>query len=200
MSYRAGGRVGGSVSSGGSMGGGGGMGGSGGGYKARGRSSPYVRNGGNRKNWNTPNRSGGKGGNSPAGVGRPEVAGVESGILSPQQEMTATPIKEPLLHEVPQPDTRVVGDSTLQAPLSSSGNVVTANSATPRLEKKCSVKSRLFIGNLPRDTKETQVKEMFEEFGEVIEIFVQKEKGFGFVRMVSCLLSIMLFFTLGDVW
>ena len=86
------------------------------------------------------------------------VGGVESGI--------STPCQEP-----PQADTR-------EASLS--------DTPTPRRkEKKCTVKSRLFIGNLPRDTKDTQVKEMFEEFGEVIEIFVQKEKGFGFVRMVS---------------
>ena len=62
----------------------------------------------------------------------------------------------------------------------------TKDFATPRNEKKCSAKSRLFIGNLPRDTKENQVKDMFAEFGDVTEVFVQKEKGFGFIRMVSC--------------
>ena len=50
--------------------------------------------------------------------------------------------------------------------------------------KKYSVKARLFVGNLPRDTSQETVKQMFQEFGEVKEVFVQKEKNFGFVRMV----------------
>ncbi len=54
-------------------------------------------------------------------------------------------------------------------------------------EKKYSVKARLFVGNLPRDTNQGMVRAMFEEFGEVKEVFVQKEKSFGFVRMVSYL-------------
>ncbi len=52
-------------------------------------------------------------------------------------------------------------------------------------EKKYSVKARLFVGNLPKDTRPEQVREMFQEFGELKEVFVQKEKNFGFVRMVS---------------
>lgn len=51
--------------------------------------------------------------------------------------------------------------------------------------KKYSVKARLFVGNLPRDTTQDTVKQMFEAFGEVKEVFVQREKNFGFVRMVS---------------
>lgn len=51
--------------------------------------------------------------------------------------------------------------------------------------KKYSVKARLFVGNLPRETSQEMVKQMFQEFGEVKEVFVQREKNFGFVRMVS---------------
>lgn len=51
-------------------------------------------------------------------------------------------------------------------------------------KKRYSVKARLFIGNLPKDTSQETVKEMFEHFGEVREVFVQKEKNFGFIRMV----------------
>ena len=32
---------------------------------------------------------------------------------------------------------------------------------------------------------DTQVKDMIEEFGDLSKIFVQKEKRFGFVRIVS---------------
>lgn len=59
-----------------------------------------------------------------------------------------------------------------------------AEANTPK-EKKYSVRARLFVGNLPKDTKQEQVRELFEEFGEVKEVFVQKEKSFGFIRMVS---------------
>lgn len=47
------------------------------------------------------------------------------------------------------------------------------------------MKARLFVGNLPKETSQDMVRAMFEEFGEVKEVFVQKEKSFGFVRMVS---------------
>ena len=52
-------------------------------------------------------------------------------------------------------------------------------------EKKYSVKARLFVGNLPRDSTQEMVRAMFAEFGEVKEVFVHTEKSFGFVRMVS---------------
>ena len=58
--------------------------------------------------------------------------------------------------------------------------------ATPegRKEKKFSNKSRLFVGNLPRDFSGEELKKLFEEFGEVQEVYVQKEKNYGFVRLV----------------
>lgn len=54
-------------------------------------------------------------------------------------------------------------------------------------EKKYSVKARLFVGNLPKDTSQDIVKELFQRFGLVKEVFVQREKNFGFIRMVSSL-------------
>ncbi len=51
--------------------------------------------------------------------------------------------------------------------------------------KKFSNKARLFIANLPRDTREEELKELFSPYGEVQEVFVQKEKNFAFCRMVS---------------
>lgn len=59
---------------------------------------------------------------------------------------------------------------------------------TPKREKKFSNKARLFVGNLPRDMAEAEVKKLFEPFGEVREVFLQKDKNFGFVRMVWCAL------------
>ena len=55
----------------------------------------------------------------------------------------------------------------------------------PKREKKFSNKSRLFVGNLPRGMIEDDIRKLFEPFGEVQEVFLQKEKSFGFVRLVG---------------
>lgn len=153
----------------------GGGGGMGGGYKGRGRSSPYSHNSGNRKNWRS---SGGKGGSGGAAV--VDAPGVEH---SPQQLSTSDSmaVHEGVGHVV----TEVASDRPSAPDTAAANNSIHRSSGTPRSEKRCSVRSRLFIGNLPRDMKESQVKDMFAVHGEVIEVFVQREKGFGFVRMVS---------------
>ena len=51
-------------------------------------------------------------------------------------------------------------------------------------ERKFTGRCRLFVGNLA-NTDEDELKGMFEQFGEVAEVFVNKEKGFGFIRLVS---------------
>ena len=52
-------------------------------------------------------------------------------------------------------------------------------------EKKHGGRSRLFVANLASGVTENDLKELFEQFGDVSEVFVNKEKGFGFVRLVS---------------
>lgn len=51
-------------------------------------------------------------------------------------------------------------------------------------ERKFTGRCRLFVGNLV-DCDEEEMKEMFSKYGEVAEVFVNKEKGFGFIRLVS---------------
>ena len=51
--------------------------------------------------------------------------------------------------------------------------------------KKFSNKARVFIANLPRDMQEAELRGLFEPHGEVQEVYLQKEKNFGFCRMVS---------------
>ena len=60
----------------------------------------------------------------------------------------------------------------------------TGGPSDPKKERKFSNRARLFVGNLPRDFTEEELKTTFEKFGEVQEVFIQKEKNFGFVRMV----------------
>lgn len=51
-------------------------------------------------------------------------------------------------------------------------------------EKPFSSRCRLYVGNLA-DANEKEVKEMFEKYGKVEECFVNAEKMFAFVRLVS---------------
>ena len=50
-------------------------------------------------------------------------------------------------------------------------------------ERKFTGRCRLFIGNLV-NTTEDDLREMFKNFGEMSEVFVNQEKGFGFIRLV----------------
>ena len=71
-----------------------------------------------------------------------------------------------------------------ESPASKGGNSGNWNSAIKTKERKFSGRCRLFVGNL-LSCDETELKEMFEKYGEVAEVFVNKDKGFGFVRLVS---------------
>lgn len=51
-------------------------------------------------------------------------------------------------------------------------------------ERKFTGRCRLFVGNLV-DCDEEEMKQMFSKYGEVAEVFVNKDKGFGFIRLVS---------------
>lgn len=51
-------------------------------------------------------------------------------------------------------------------------------------EKKFNGRNRLYVGSLPNDITEDEIKTMFTPFGETAELFLNKEKNFAFVRMV----------------
>lgn len=50
-------------------------------------------------------------------------------------------------------------------------------------EVKFSGRNRLYVGNLTNDITEDELKEMFKPYGEVAELFVNKEKNFAFLKM-----------------
>lgn len=52
-------------------------------------------------------------------------------------------------------------------------------------EKKFSGRSRLYIGNLPNEITEDEISNLFKQYGETSELFINKEKNFGFIRMVK---------------
>ncbi|XP_048414014.1 splicing factor, proline- and glutamine-rich isoform X1 [Stegostoma tigrinum] len=52
-------------------------------------------------------------------------------------------------------------------------------------EKTYTQRCRLFVGNLPADITEDDFKRLFEKYGEPGEVFINKGKGFGFIRLES---------------
>jgi hypothetical protein len=58
------------------------------------------------------------------------------------------------------------------------------NPVTGKTERKFSNRCRLFVGNIS-DMSEDEFKKMFEKYGEYSEAYVNKEKSFGFIKMVS---------------
>ena len=53
-----------------------------------------------------------------------------------------------------------------------------------RRERKFGNRARLYVGNLPRGMTEEDLRILFSPFGEIEQVFVEKDKNFGFVRMV----------------
>lgn len=52
-------------------------------------------------------------------------------------------------------------------------------------EKTYTQRCRLFVGNLPNDITEEAFRKLFAKYGEPSEVFINKGKGFGFIRLVS---------------
>lgn len=52
-------------------------------------------------------------------------------------------------------------------------------------EKAYTQRCRLFVGNLPSDITEEVMRKMFAKYGEPSEVFINKGKGFGFIRLVQ---------------
>lgn len=56
-------------------------------------------------------------------------------------------------------------------------------------EKTYTQRCRLFVGNLPNDITEEAFRKLFAKYGEPSEVFINKGKGFGFIRLVSASLG-----------
>lgn len=54
-----------------------------------------------------------------------------------------------------------------------------------QVEVKFNGRSRLYIGNLTSDVTEAEITSLFSTFGECSELFINKEKNFGFIKMVD---------------
>ena len=52
-------------------------------------------------------------------------------------------------------------------------------------EKKFNAQARLFAGSLARDTTTEEIEEMFSKFGEIGQVYHNKEGTYAFVNFVS---------------
>ncbi|KAM8976478.1 paraspeckle component 1 [Pelodytes ibericus] len=52
-------------------------------------------------------------------------------------------------------------------------------------EKSYTQRCRLFVGNLPTDITEEDFKQLFGKYGEPSEVFINRDRGFGFIRLES---------------
>lgn len=50
-------------------------------------------------------------------------------------------------------------------------------------EKTYTQRCRLFVGNLPTDISDDEFKKLFSKYGEPGEVFINKSKGFGFIKL-----------------
>lgn len=66
---------------------------------------------------------------------------------------------------------------------SSSNSRTYTNPVTGKIERKFSNRCRLFVGNII-DITEEEFKKMFDKYGEYSEAYINKEKSFGFIKMV----------------
>lgn len=131
------------------------------GFRGRGRPAPYKTD--RPKTWRQ---------NQPGSEGAEQYK-QEDGLLGEKRSENVSPFKP-------------VGGAGIEVPLGGEADngAQGEGGPTPKREKKFSNKARLFVGNLPRDTSDAKVRELFEPFGEVHEVFLQTERNFGFVRMV----------------
>lgn len=51
-------------------------------------------------------------------------------------------------------------------------------------EKTFTQRSRLFVGSLPLDITEEEFRNLFAKYGNINEVFINRERGFGFVCLV----------------
>ncbi|XP_037114197.1 non-POU domain-containing octamer-binding protein [Syngnathus acus] len=56
-------------------------------------------------------------------------------------------------------------------------------------EKTFTQRSRLFVGNLPAGVTEEDIEKLFAKYGKATEVFVNKDRGFGFIRLETRIIA-----------
>ena len=128
------------------------------------------------RNLKQVNMQGGNGSNSP----QPPRRGTESPAeQQQQQQQRAGPNKE---GPPPPPQAAPKEEGSGEGPREM---VLDLKSMRRPWEKTFTQRCRLFVGNLPTDISEEAFKKMFSKYGEVNEVFINRDRGFGFIRLVN---------------
>uniref|UniRef100_A0A2I3G561 RRM domain-containing protein n=1 Tax=Nomascus leucogenys TaxID=61853 RepID=A0A2I3G561_NOMLE len=70
-----------------------------------------------------------------------------------------------------------------QASSQSEGLTIDLKNSRKPGEKTFTQRSHLFAGNLPPDITEEEMSKLSEKYGKAGEVFIRKDKGFGFIRL-----------------
>ena len=91
----------------------------------------------------------------------------------------------PRKHQQQQPPPPPMPADGQQASSQNEGLTIDLKNFRKPGEKTFTQRSRLFVGNLPPDITEEEMRKLFEKYGKAGEVFIHKDKGFGFIRLVS---------------
>uniref|UniRef100_A0A8C2WLQ1 Paraspeckle component 1 n=1 Tax=Cyclopterus lumpus TaxID=8103 RepID=A0A8C2WLQ1_CYCLU len=114
----------------------------------------------------------------------------------PPRSGTESPAQSPANKDSPAPPTQQQSPAAEQA--EGAGEGVEEGRAEMTLditsfrkpgEKTFTQRSRLFIGNLPLDLPEEEFKNMFVKYGKISEVFINRDRGFGFIRLETRMLA-----------
>ncbi|XP_058010650.1 non-POU domain-containing octamer-binding protein isoform X1 [Ahaetulla prasina] len=96
------------------------------------------------------------------------------------EKQNHTPRKPPQHH---QPQQQAAPANGQQVNSQNEGLTIDLKNFRKPGEKTFTQRSRLFVGNLPPDITEEEMRKMFEKYGKAGEVFIHKDKGFGFIRL-----------------
>ncbi len=120
---------------------------------------------------------------------QPARRGVDS--PAPEQTPANKDSQAPLPHQSPAAEqAQGAGEANEEGPAEMTFDITSFRKPG---EKTFTQRSRLFVGNLPVDIPEEEFKNMFAKYGNVNEVFINRDRGFGFIRLVCtnmCLLPL----------
>uniref|UniRef100_A0A8C5JYY2 Non-POU domain-containing octamer-binding protein n=1 Tax=Jaculus jaculus TaxID=51337 RepID=A0A8C5JYY2_JACJA len=86
-------------------------------------------------------------------------------------------------HKQQQPLPPPIPANGQQASSQNEGLIIDLKNFRKPGEKTFNQRSRLFVGNLPPDIIEEEMRKLFEKYRKAGEVFIYKDKGFGFIHL-----------------
>lgn len=112
---------------------------------------------------------------------QPENQGTES--PSSEQTPANKDSSEPTPQQSPPADDAEGAEEEPKSPAEEM--ILDINNFRKAGEKTFTQRSRLLVGNLPHDMTEEEFKSMFAKYGNINEVFLNRERGFGFIQLVG---------------